>query len=276
MEIIEIEGQSKRYRVAGAGPVVILLHCSSSHSGQWKPLIAELSGDFTTIAPDFHGYGHSDALPRDGRPYFEHDSAIVTGLVAGFGGRALLVGHALGGTIALRVAIKHPELVRGLCLIEPVQFSILEEMGDAERCEYFEIVATVDTLVRLRGTRDAARWFVDFWAGDGAFDALDGRTQTYTEQTVGRVAEDSAGLSIRAPGQIRLADCRALTMPCQIIRGGATRRSTRAICTHLAREIPGVELEDIAGVGHMAAAVQPGAINPAIIRFLRRVSLDTA
>ena len=276
MEIIEIEGQSIHYRVAGAGPVVILLHCSSSHSGQWKPLIADLAGDFTTIAPDFHGYGHSDALPRDGRPYFEHDSAIVTGLVARFGGRAFLVGHSLGATVALRVAIHHPELVHSLSLIEPVQFSILEEMGDAERFEYFELVATVDTLKRLQGVRDAARWFVDFWAGDGAFDALDDKTKTYTEQTIGRVTEDSAGLSLRAPGQIRLSDCRALAMACLVIRGGATRASTRAICTHLAREIQGVEVEDIPGVGHMAAAVQPDVINPAIVRFLRRVASDTA
>ncbi|NKW71545.1 alpha/beta hydrolase [Rhodobacteraceae bacterium R_SAG10] len=275
MDSITIAGQSISYRVAGAGPTVILLHCSSSHSGQWKALIADLASDFTVLAPDFHGYGHSDALPRDGRPFFEHDSAIVTGLAARFGGRAHLVGHSLGGTIALRVAIHHPELVRGLSLIEPVQFSILAEMGDAERCEYFELVATVDTLIRLKGVGDAARWFVDFWAGDGAFDALDGKTQTYTEQTIGRVTDDSAGLSLRAPGQIRLADCRALAMPCQIIRGGATRASTRAICAHLAREIPGVEVEDIPRVGHMAAAVQPGVVNPVIARFLRRVALDT-
>ncbi|MGR3343109.1 MAG: alpha/beta fold hydrolase [Paracoccaceae bacterium] len=275
MEVIKIEGQSISYRTAGAGPLVILLHCSSSHSGQWKALIADLASDFTTVALDFHGYGRSDALPRDGRPFFEHDSAIVTGLVDRFGGSAHLVGHSLGGTIALRVAIRHPELVRSLSLIEPVQFSILEEMGDAERFEYFELVATVDTLVRLKGVRDAARWFVDFWAGDGAFDALDGKTKTYTEQTIGRVTEDSAGLSLRAPGQIRLNDCRALAMPCQIIQGGATRSSTRAICEHLAREIPGVEVEVIPGVGHMAAAVQPDVINPAIIQFLKRVSSDT-
>jgi len=272
VEVIKIEGQSISYRAAGAGPLVILLHCSSSHSGQWKALMTELAADFTTIAPDFHGYGHSDALPRDGRPFFEHDSAIVTGLAARFGGRAHLVGHSLGATVALRVAIHHPELVHSLSLIEPVQFSILEEMGDAERFEYFELVATVDTLIRLQGVRDAARWFVDFWAGDGAFDALDGKIKTYTEQTIGRVSEDSAGLSLRAPGQIRLADCRALAMACQIVRGGATRASTRAICTHLAREIPGVEVEDIPGVGHMAAAVQPDVINPAIVRFLKRVA----
>ena len=275
MEVIKIEGQSISYRAAGAGPLVILLHCSSSHSGQWKPLIADLAPDFTTVAPDFHGYGRSDALPRDGRPSFERDSSIVTGLIARFGGRAHLVGHSLGGTIALRVAVHQPELVSSLCVIEPVQFSFLEETGDAERAEYYEISSTINTLVRLKRMRDAARKFVEFWAGDGAFDALDAKNKDYVEATIGRVTDDWAGLSMRAPGQIRLNDCRAMTMPCQIIRGGATRRSIWAISEHLAQVIEHVEVEEIPGVGHMAAAARPDAINPAIIRFLKRVSSDT-
>ncbi len=278
MEKLDVDGLTIRYRAAGQGPGqgpgpgVVLLHCSSSHSGQWRALSAALADDFTTLAPDLHGYGRSDPLPRDGQPYFMRDAAIVAALAARHGAPLHLVGHSLGGTVALRVALRQPHLVASLTLIEPVQFSILEETQDPLRAEYHEIATLVNALVRLRQPVEAARKFVEFWGAEGDFDAMDDATRDYVTATIGRVTDDWAGCSLMAPGQMRLAECAALTMPCQFIRGGATRASAHAITQALHATIPGATLHEVAGVGHMAAATRPELINPLIISFLRRVS----
>jgi pimeloyl-ACP methyl ester carboxylesterase len=271
MEELQVEGLTVRYRASGQGPGVVALHCSSSHSGQWAALADDLAADFAVFAPDLHGYGRSDALPRDGRAYFERDAAIVTALAAKHGAPLHLVGHSLGGTVALRVALRQPQLVASLTLIEPVQFSILEEIQDPARAEYHDIASRVNALVRLKQPRQAAQAFVDFWVAPGAFQTMDAATRDYVIATIGRVTDDWAGCSLVAPGQARLADCAALAMPCQIIRGGATRASARAITQALANTIPGATLHEVAGVGHMAAATKPDLINPLITGFVRRL-----
>lgn len=268
MNTITVEGQQVHYRAQGAGPVVILLHCSSSHSGQWAPLIDLLSPNFTVLAPDLHGYGRSDPLPRDGRAYFERDSAIVTELAAKYGPSVDIVGHSLGGTVSLHIAVKHPEILNSLTVIEPVQFSLIEEAGIVSQAEYHEISSSVCGLVRLNRARDAARLFVDFWASEGVFDGMDAKTQAYVEQTIGRVTDDWAGCSRHAPGQITIGDLSGISQPSMIIRGSATRVSARDITEILHKEILGSDLVELPGLSHMAAANQPGAINEVIADFL--------
>ncbi len=265
---IPVADQSVSYRAAGRGPLVVLLHCSSSHSGQWAPLVEALCGSFRVLAPDLHGYGHSDPLPRDGRPYFEHDLAIVTSLLDRYGAPAHLVGHSLGGTVALHAAVKTPEQVSGLCVIEPVQFSLLEETGAPEAAEFHQIAATTQAMVHLGRLRDAARLFVDFWVSDGAFEAMDEATQGYVVQTIDRVMDDWAGAGCHAPGQITRAQLGDIRVPCRVVRGARTRSSARAITDMLRQTIPGAELAEVPGESHMGAARHPEAFNPILTEFL--------
>ena len=66
---LDVNGKNVNVRDVGQGPPAILLHSASSHSGQWKWLRERLSDGFRVLAPDLHGYGGSDPLPDDGRPF---------------------------------------------------------------------------------------------------------------------------------------------------------------------------------------------------------------
>jgi pimeloyl-ACP methyl ester carboxylesterase len=269
VEEIVIDGCTIRYRLAGQGPLVVLLHSSSSHSGQWKPLIDLLSDRFTLAAPDLHGYGRSDPLPADRQPFFLRDTAAVAALIARHGPPAHLVGHSMGGVLALRLALKRPGLAASLTLIEPVQFSLLADAGPALRLEVAEVSSEVAAHLHFARPREAARAFIDFWVGPGAFAAMDPRTAGYVEATAARIADDWSGVSAFAPGQISLADCEALALPCRLIAGERTRPAARWVAERLAATIPGAGFTLIPGVGHMAAATDPALINPAIQTFLR-------
>ncbi len=206
MPSVEVNGIEVNYREAGEGPLVILLHCSSSHSGQWKPLMDRLRDRFTLIAPDFHGYGKSGALPQDNQPYFRHDGAIVAKLMQGAEGPVHLVGHSLGGTIAARIALEHSEAIASVTLIEPVFFNLLEEKGDPRRYDYLQLAHDMIVLNRFGRYESAARLFVDFWGGTGAFANLDDQIRAYVVKTIGRVADDWFGISAQTAGALKAAD----------------------------------------------------------------------
>jgi pimeloyl-ACP methyl ester carboxylesterase len=229
-----------------------------------------LRNEHLVVAPDFHGYGSSPPLPRDNRPYFIHDSAIVKAIVEQLEQPVHLVGHSLGGTVALRTALDIPDKVRSLTVIEPVLFNLLEETGAAERHEYREVAHDM-LILDYYGAREAsARLFMDFWIGKGEFDALDSDTREYIIRTIGRVADDWRGISQHAPGQCRLEDLETLKMPVLIICADQTRSSTRAIVELFTGRVEHAEHRRVAGAAHLSPITDPEKVNPLIQSFLSR------
>jgi pimeloyl-ACP methyl ester carboxylesterase len=76
----DIDGLSVFYREAGPpdAPVILLLHGFPSSSRMWEPLLARLSDEFRLVAPDYPGFGHSDAPDPARFPYtFDHLADIT-------------------------------------------------------------------------------------------------------------------------------------------------------------------------------------------------------
>lgn len=270
MPHLDLDGTAISFRDAGQGPPVILLHSSSSHSGQWGPLSGAISDRFRVLAPDFHGYGRSDPLPQDGRPCFEHDAAIVNELLDIVDAPAHLVGHSLGGTVAARVALNRPKDVASLTLIEPVLFNLLEETEDPRRIEYLDLAHAMVVLVRFGERERAARLFLDFWIGPGGLDGMDSDTREYIVRTVDRVADDWFGISSYAPGALTAADLRGLSPRTLLLCGEQTRQSTRGIMEILREAIPHAGYREIPGAGHMSPVTHAALVNEMIVEFIER------
>lgn len=267
-----LDGAAITYREAGDGPPVILLHASSSHSGQWKPLIDALSERFRVLAPDFHGYGRSDALPDTRTPYFHRDAAIVTALMEEDGAPAHLVGHSLGGTVAARVAAGRPDGVASLTLIEPVLFNLLEERKDVRCREYLELAHAMMVLVRFGEHERAARMFHDHWSAPATLDTLDAETRDYIVRTIPRAADDWYGISALAPGALTIADLSTIRTPVLLMCAQHTPPATRGITEILRETLPHAEYREVEGAGHMAPVTHPEAVNPVIADFLDRMA----
>ena len=261
-----VAGRKIHYRESGRGPLVIALHASSSHSGQWKPFIEAVEDRFHVIAPDLHGYGRSDPLPEDGRPFFAHDTNMVRAFLDE-SGPAHIVGHSLGGAAGLAIARQRLPLL-SLTMIEPVLFGLLTEAG---RPEGYDPQPVHEEIVQQLDAGDAgaaARAFVGFWSGGGAFDAMAPHVQGYIKATIRRVRADFDGLLPSRADALKLRDARDLRLPVHLICGGETRALAKAIVELLAETIPGAVRTDVPGAAHMAAATDPGLINPHIAAFL--------
>ncbi|MFD6153396.1 alpha/beta fold hydrolase [Streptomyces sp. NPDC060243] len=102
----------------GDGPPVLLLHGLAGYAGEWEPVAVRLrERGHRVLAMDLRGHGGSVRHPRDTNANAHADD--VAGLLGRLGaGPAVLVGQSLGGRVALRVAVEHPSLVRGLALVE--------------------------------------------------------------------------------------------------------------------------------------------------------------
>jgi pimeloyl-ACP methyl ester carboxylesterase len=112
-----LHGHKVCYRLAGEGPAIALIHGVTSHSGVWAEFVEDVVGaGYTVIAPDLFGHGAS-AKPKGDYSLGSFASGVrdLLGLL-GFES-ATVVGHSLGGGIALQLAYQFPEYCERLVLV---------------------------------------------------------------------------------------------------------------------------------------------------------------
>jgi pimeloyl-ACP methyl ester carboxylesterase len=116
MKSISLHGRTIAYREAGEGPVLLLIHGMAGTSDVWSSVTGLLAREHTVIAPDFPGHGDSE--PGGGDYSLGGLAAGLRDLLAVLGhDRATLVGHSLGGGVALQFAYQFPEIVERLVLV---------------------------------------------------------------------------------------------------------------------------------------------------------------
>jgi pimeloyl-ACP methyl ester carboxylesterase len=118
---IEVAGARIHYLDKGSGPAIVILHGLGGQMGNFTyALLERLTDEFRVILMDRPGSGYSNRPPRaTGR--LTEQAATVAEFIRKLGlEQPLLVGHSLGGAIALGVALDHPEVVKGLALVAPV------------------------------------------------------------------------------------------------------------------------------------------------------------
>lgn len=113
---IVLHGRRAVYRIAGEGPAVVLVHGMLNSSSHWHDVARTLARDHTVLAPDLIGHGDS-AAPRGDYSLGAH-AAAIRDLMAAVGiERATLVGHSLGGGVAMQFFYQFPQRVQRLALV---------------------------------------------------------------------------------------------------------------------------------------------------------------
>jgi pimeloyl-ACP methyl ester carboxylesterase len=112
----ELHGHRVIYRMAGSGPPVVLIHGMVNSSRHWEPVALRLAEEYTVIAPDLIGHGDSAAVRGD-YSLGAHASSIRDLLAALGVERATIVGHSLGGGIAMQFFYQFPQRTERLVLI---------------------------------------------------------------------------------------------------------------------------------------------------------------
>ncbi len=115
---VVVDGLRVAYREAGPadGPVVLLLHGFPSSSHMFRDLLPRLAATHRVIAPDYPGFGDSDAPAVGDFPYtFAALADLIDAFTVAVGAeRYVIYMQDYGGPVGLRLALAHPERVRGL------------------------------------------------------------------------------------------------------------------------------------------------------------------
>jgi pimeloyl-ACP methyl ester carboxylesterase len=114
---IELHGHPVTYRRMGQGPAVLLVHGITSSSRTWRSVLPALAEHYDVIAPDLLGHGQS-AKPRGDYSLGAYASGLRDLLVALEVPTATVVGHSLGGGVAMQFAYQFPDRLERLVLVD--------------------------------------------------------------------------------------------------------------------------------------------------------------
>jgi pimeloyl-ACP methyl ester carboxylesterase len=147
-----IHGHRRAFRIAGSGPALLLIHGVGDKSASWEPVHAKLAQRFTVIAPDLLGHGESD------KPRADYSlAAFANGLrdllaVLGID-RVTIVGHSLGGGIAMQFAYQYPHMVERIVLVS--SGGVTTDVSPALRLAALPMGTEALAMLRLPGALPA-------------------------------------------------------------------------------------------------------------------------
>lgn len=252
--------------------IVLALHPSLAHGGSFSQVAALLPMlDFT--CPDM--IGHGSAAPWDGYSDLHtactRDSIVQAELlVRANGGPIDIIGHSFGATVALRMALERPELLRSMVLIEPVLFAAARADGAPEYRAYAADNALFEALLDSGDIAAAAAAFQGIWGDGRPFDSLPAATRAYITHRLPLIVAQSSGLigdSGGIMGYLRLQSC---PIPTLLLRGTKSPPVMAAIVRALATRLPNVHEAVIEGAGHMSTLTHPAQSAESIMRFYAR------
>lgn len=270
-----LENQQKvNYVKQGAGAPVILTHGLAASLHDWDDLLPELSAaGYASYALDLLGHGDSEK-PEHPREYtvdntFDHFSQWIDSLE--LNEPMILVGHSLGGGLSLLYALKHPERVRALVLVNPF-FDITQLPPLMQRVFRHQLINTnlIDkTPYRL------FRFFVDMTS----FNYYLGHRETHIlpehirYQTALDYKRASSGI-YNIPRTLRSStiDLSRLHHPTLLLWGGRDQTLAASSFSQLAKSLPNVVGTHILPVcGHVPHQCHPETFNPYVMKFLQNL-----
>jgi pimeloyl-ACP methyl ester carboxylesterase len=250
----------------GSGQKIVFLHGLGGSQSTWQVVLGELVERFRLTAIDLPGHGASDKRDPAQADYGVAGlaAAIAEAIAALKAGPAIVVGHSLGGAVALQLALDHADLVTGLVLIDSaglgdeISPSLLDlmasEPGPAAARGLLQLFFEDQSLVLDRGVEEMAQTQL----AEGAWTA---------QQAVAAAAFDRGGQ--RSDLRPRLAE---VGMPVAVIWGAKDRVIPVSHAYAALSALPDVTLRILPAVGHVPQVEDAPAVATAIARFAKSLA----
>jgi pimeloyl-ACP methyl ester carboxylesterase len=285
---VALHGHRVSFREAGTPgtPLVLLLHGIAGSSGTWEPVLERLGRHLHVIAPDMLGHGAS-AKPRGDYSLGAYAGGLRDLLAALGHERATVVGHSLGGGVAMQFAYHSPELVERLVLVS--SGGLGKEVSPALRAATLPgaeavlpviahhrliggISAVVTALQKLRlplraspGLREWARHYASL------SEAASRSAFVHTARSV----IDFSGQRVNASDRLYLAK----DVPSLLVWGGRDPIIPAEHGRSAAENMPGSQLEIFESAGHFPHSDEPVRFAELLVEFVEstepaRLDLD--
>lgn len=260
---LKIRGYRIHYREVGHGAPIVMIHGLAGQMRNFAAVVPLLQSGHRLILVDRPGSGHS---PGRGDDSLTDQAAVIVDLIDALGlDRPLIVGHSLGGAVAMAMALEHPGKISGLALVAPLT-QVQEEVPDAfrglviERPAVRAIIANTLAIpmMRLRSAESRTTLF----APEPVHPAFDidyggvmlARPRAFYAASSEMVAVNHA----LAPLVARYGE---IALPVRILFGESDRVLAASIHgTRTAGEIGGAQCTILPGAGHMLPVTVPARV----------------
>jgi pimeloyl-ACP methyl ester carboxylesterase len=264
MATIDIDDTTLYCERSGQGPTLLFVHGMCGDAEVWAGQAARFTERSTCVRFDRRGHTRSQ---RGGAAISTARHADdAAGLIAALGlAPCLLVGSSSGAVIALDVAVRYPQLLRGLVLSEPPLFCVLPDHGQALLDELGRQLQGPLTSGNTAAAVDAFFSLVCPGLWSGIDEAAKSRYRANAE----------IGLTdLRSPSlDVTPAELAAISLPVLLIGGDASHPAFRDITHRLAEALPDARLVELERCGHVTYHEQPDAFARAVSCFIGEVDL---
>ncbi len=250
---------------AGTGePALVLLHAFPLHAGMWRPQIEHLSATRRVVAPDFLGFGGSDAPESMYRYTMLGYADLVAGLLDHLGlDRVVLGGLSMGGYVAFAFLRQYPERVSGLILAD-TRAAADTTMAYEKRTDQQDQVARIGTTALIE----------TLLAG-----LLSDETRAHRLEVVEQVRRLMANPPAGFIGALEAMKHRPdatdelalVTVPTLVIVGEDDSLSPPDVAREMQERIPDAALAVLPHAGHLSNLEAADEFNAAVASFLARL-----
>jgi len=263
MPEITVNGARYAYVERGSGPPVLFVHGLTFDHHMWDDQLEALSPRYRCIAVDLLGHGASASGPADYTLEDEAENlhALMGELAAS---PAHVVGLSMGGMIAMRLALAHPEDVRSLALLD----TSAEPEVPERRPQYEALAATA----KAQGVDTILPAVLPIMFSQEFLQSQPAKVEAYKR----RFRQlDLDGIEAATRAVTRRSDIldriSAIRVPTLVIVGEKDVATTPDKAQNIVQRIAGARLETVPGAGHMTPIEQPERINQLLLDFLAGV-----
>src|SRR5262245_38581832 len=260
MPELGVNGTTLYYEEHGTGGAIVCIHGTGSSLELWRGAAAELAARGRAILYDRRGFSRSrtQRLARDTAQHTDDAAALIDALDAA---PAIVIGRSHGAEIAVDLALRHPELVRALALLEGGGLAL----SDAFTAWHAELAGRVEAAAEL-DMSTVGETFLRGALGDAAWDASpEAVRQIFADNVPAIVAEVEAGVR-----QITGEELGSIRRPTLIVGATDSPPAFAEATSRLAAAMPSARVEWVDG-GHLVNPAHPG-----VLRFVDEVLVSAA
>ncbi len=246
-------------REFGAGDPVIILHGLFGFSDNWQTIAKKLSEHFLAVTPDLRNHGRSPHLPTHTYPEMAEDLRAFMESHWMFSAR--LIGHSMGGKVAMQLALSHPDMVERLVVVDMAP-------GQAQDNHSYIFQALLDMNLPGIASRKAAEAYLSEHIAEAG-------TRQFLLKNITRAEQGGYTWKMNLPVlwehfQDILAPVSGAPFykPALFVRGGDSNYIKPSDEPLIKSLFPQAEIVTIEGAGHWVHADKPGALLEVVEGFL--------
>jgi pimeloyl-ACP methyl ester carboxylesterase len=265
---IETNGVKLHYERSGSGETVLLAHGYLFDAAHWRPQTDALAPEYDVIAVDLRGQGSSETTD-DGYDLW-NQAEDLHGLIGQLGIAPVhYVGLSMGGMIGMRLALRHPEDIRSLVLLDTTARG--EDPDKVERYEAFRHVVEKGDLEAVTPALPPI-FFDDDFIRDHA-DQVEAWLDMLRASNIQGLIRAGRGIDARDEISDQVG---AIGVPTLVAHGSGDAAIELDKAQDLAARIPGARFELIDGAGHQSNVDHPAEVSSLISSFLAEIRTGAA